>query len=87
MFMILFTAHAGPVNSLSFHASGNYLITASDDATLKILDLLEGRQFYTLHGHQVVMNHKCVWNDSILSFLLYLLHILPEARIYHILYQ
>ena len=50
---IFFTAHTGPVNGLSFHASGNYLITSSDDSTLKILDLLEGRQFYTLHGHQV----------------------------------
>ena len=47
------TAHSGPVNSLSFHASGNYLTTCSDDSTLKVLDLLEGRLFYTLHGHQV----------------------------------
>ncbi|CAG5120677.1 unnamed protein product [Candidula unifasciata] len=46
------TAHSGSVNKLSFHASGNYLLTGSDDATLKIFDLLEGRIFYTLHGHQ-----------------------------------
>ena len=47
------TAHAGSVNKVSFHPSGNYLVTGSDDGTLKIFDLLEGRIFYTLHGHQV----------------------------------
>lgn len=45
--------HSSVVNSLSFHPSGNYLVTASSDSTLKILDLLEGRLLYTLHGHQV----------------------------------
>lgn len=51
--MYLFSAHSAAVNSLAFHASGNYLLSGSDDATLKIYDLLEGRLFYTLHGHQV----------------------------------
>ena len=51
-------AHTAAVNNLSFHASGNYLITASDDSTLKVLDLLEGRLFYTLHGHQVSFTDK-----------------------------
>lgn len=45
--------HSAAVNALSFHPSGNYLVTASSDATLKILDLMEGRLLYTLHGHQV----------------------------------
>jgi len=49
----LFIVHSGPVNQLSFHPTGNYLITASNDCTVKILDLLEGRLFFTLHGHQV----------------------------------
>lgn len=46
-------AHTAGVNTVSFHSSGNYLLTSSDDATMKVLDLLEGRLFYTLHGHQV----------------------------------
>jgi len=50
--IINISAHTAAVNCLSFHASGNYLISSSDDSTLKILDLLEGRLFYTLHGHQ-----------------------------------
>lgn len=45
--------HRAGVNCISFHPSGNYLITASTDGTLKILDLLEGRLIYTLHGHKV----------------------------------
>ena len=31
---------------------GNFLLTASSDSTLKIMDLIEGRLFYTLHGHK-----------------------------------
>ena len=49
----LFAAHAGAVSKLSFHSNGNFLLTSSEDGTLKIFDLLEGRIFYTLHGHQV----------------------------------
>ena len=30
------TVHGGPVNSLSFHPSGNYLVSASADNTLKV---------------------------------------------------
>lgn len=65
--LFFLTAHSAPVNSLSFHASGNYLISGSDDSTLKILDLLEGRLFYTLHGHQVCrerdpeLSHYITW--------------------------
>ena len=50
--MLTISAHTAAVNSLSFHASGNYLLTGSDDGQLKVFDLLEGRLFYTLHGHQ-----------------------------------
>ncbi|NWI51365.1 POC1B protein, partial [Calyptomena viridis] len=44
--------HRAGVNCVSFHPSGNYLITASTDGTLKILDILEERLIYTLHGHK-----------------------------------
>lgn len=52
-----FSVHDGVVNGLSFHPSGNFLITASSDSTVKIMDLVEGKLLYTLHGHQVV-THK-----------------------------
>ncbi|CAJ0963250.1 unnamed protein product [Ranitomeya imitator] len=46
-----FPTNAG-VNCLSFHPSGKFLLSASNDGTVKVLDLLEGRLLYTLHGHQ-----------------------------------
>ncbi len=45
--------HVASVNNVAFHPNGNFLLSASSDATLKIFDLLEGRLIYTLHGHQV----------------------------------
>ena len=48
--------HTGPVTSLSFHPSGNWVISASADCSLKVLDILEGRLVYTLHGHEGTIN-------------------------------
>lgn len=31
-----YTAHSGAVNSVTFHPSGNYLLSASSDNTLKV---------------------------------------------------
>jgi centriolar protein POC1 len=42
--------HTGPVNKFAFHPSGDYAVTVSEDANIKILDLVEGRPIYTLHG-------------------------------------
>lgn len=58
--------HSAAVNALSFHPSGNYLLTASSDSTLKILDLMEGRLLYTLHGHQVRASawRSVVWREA-----------------------
>ena len=36
-------AHAGTVNTVAFHPSGNFLISASNDNTLKVWDLREAR--------------------------------------------
>nr|AAR16318.1 DKFZP434C245-like protein [Tetraodon nigroviridis] len=44
--------HKAEVNSFSYHLSNNFMITGSSDSTVKILDLLEGRLIYTLHGHK-----------------------------------
>ena len=58
---VLPLVHSAAVNALSFHPSGNYLVTASSDSTLKILDLMEGRLLYTLHGHQVRASAWAGW--------------------------
>ncbi|KAF3706147.1 POC1 centriolar protein -like protein B [Channa argus] len=46
------SVHSAGINSFSFHPSNNYVISGSSDSTIKILDLLEGRLIYTLHGHK-----------------------------------
>lgn len=56
--------HSAGINSFSFHPSNNYLISGSSDGTLKILDLLEGRLIYTLHGHKVTLHPRCVYPQS-----------------------
>jgi WD40 repeat protein len=47
----LFRSPSG-VNQLAFHPNGNFLLSCSNDSTIKVLDVLEGRLFYTVHGHQ-----------------------------------
>ena len=44
--------HSASVLRVSFHPSGVYLLSASEDSTMKIFDLLEGRPIYTLSGHK-----------------------------------
>ena len=43
--------HNAAVNSIRFHPSGNYLVSASADKCLKVMDLREGHLLYTLQGH------------------------------------
>ena len=45
------TETSGAVNSVCFHPSGNFLLSGGDDATLKLLDLPEGRVCCTIQGH------------------------------------
>lgn len=37
---------------MSFHSNGQFLISTSDDATLKVWDLRKGQIMYTLYGHE-----------------------------------
>ena len=37
LLLLLFSsAHDGPVNSIAFHSSGNYLLSASSDNTIRV---------------------------------------------------
>lgn len=40
----------GPVHGFSFHPDGDFAVTVSEDAKIKILDLVEGRPIFTLYG-------------------------------------
>ena len=37
---------------MSFHPNGNYLLSGSEDGSIKIFDLLEARPIYDLLGHK-----------------------------------
>lgn len=45
------------VNCLEFHRNGQYLLACSSDATSKLINVIEGRLFYTLKGH-----YKSIFN-------------------------
>jgi centriolar protein POC1 len=46
-----YSAHEGPVNQVAFHPSGSYLVSVSQDTTIKIFDLLNVKPVCTLYGH------------------------------------
>ena len=49
-----YSAHEGPVNQVSFHPSGSYLVSASQDKTVRLFDLLTVKPICTLYGHEKV---------------------------------
>lgn len=48
-------AHSDAVNSVAFHSTGRYLLSASSDATMKIFDLRKGSLMYSLYGHEGII--------------------------------
>ena len=44
-------AHDDTIECVKFHPSGNYLLSASRDSTLRVWDIREGHLIYTLRGH------------------------------------
>jgi centriolar protein POC1 len=45
-------SRSAAVNSIDFHPSGDYLLSGSDDSALKIWDLRQGHQLYTIRGEK-----------------------------------
>lgn len=58
------SVHSAGINSFSFHPSNNYVISGSSDSTIKIMDLLEGRLIYTLHGHKVMLQQRSLHQQT-----------------------
>jgi centriolar protein POC1 len=46
-----YNAHEDIVNQISYHPTGNFLLSCSSDGCMKIWDTKEGRLFYTVSGH------------------------------------
>ncbi len=44
------------MTNLAFHPTGDFLLSSSLDASLRVWDLREGQLFYTLHGHEGATN-------------------------------
>ena len=59
----LYDCHKGPVTQISFHESGNYLASSSQDGFIKLFDLLEARPIYDLKGHNKVKTEKGMLNS------------------------
>jgi platelet-activating factor acetylhydrolase IB subunit alpha len=54
--LMTFTAHENWVRSVLIHPTGKYIISCSDDKTIRVLDVKEGRCMRTIteaHGHFV----------------------------------
>ena len=49
---IRWIAHAGSANSLDFHPSGSFLLTAGDDMAIRFWDFPEPQMFCELKGHE-----------------------------------
>lgn len=59
-----YRAHSAPVASVAFHPSGNYLVSASDDKTIRVWDLREGRLLWSLLSHTGAVNSVSFAEDS-----------------------
>jgi len=51
-FVLLQNGHDNWIRALTFHPSGKYLLSASDDKTIRIWDLETGRMSKTIDAHE-----------------------------------
>ena len=58
-----YSAHDSAVSAIDFHPSGNYLLSSSVDSSIRLWDLRQGHQLYTIHGHPSPV-HSCAFNAA-----------------------
>lgn len=58
--------HAGSVSAIAFTRDGRYAISAGSDKTLKLWDIVSGREVRTYRGHEDAVNALAISPDSTL---------------------
>merc|ERR1712232_302773 len=56
-------AHSRAVNGVSFHQSGYYLMSCSQDRSMRIWDIREGRLLFTMLAHKDSVN-SCMFSSD-----------------------
>ncbi|HUG68926.1 MAG TPA: protein kinase [Pirellulaceae bacterium] len=56
--------HEGTVNCIAFSSNGKFIVTGSDDPTLKLWDARTGEQIHTLRGHSMEVRTACFSDDG-----------------------
>ena len=51
--------HKGAVQDVKWNANGNWLLTASRDHLIKVLDIRAMKEMYVLRGHRRDVNSMC----------------------------
>ena len=50
--LVLQTGHTGPINAIALSAGGRFLVSGSDDNTIRLWDIATGNVLRTLVGHE-----------------------------------
>ncbi|HAS47594.1 MAG TPA: hypothetical protein DCS93_44365 [Microscillaceae bacterium] len=61
---VITKGHKKSVNSLDYHPSGQYIVTAGQDLSLKIWDMALQQEFRTLYGHKQTIKKVCYSPDG-----------------------
>ncbi len=48
--MCMHLGHSGMVNTVAISPDGKYIVSGSEDKSIKVWDLLSGREIHTLNG-------------------------------------
>jgi WD40 repeat protein len=62
--IVLQSGHGANISALAFSPDGKYLVSASEDATLKLWDPISGAEMRTLRGHSNVVTALAVNADG-----------------------
>ena len=58
------TDHKAPVHTLAFFKDKNWLISGSEDKTIKIWDIEKEKCLYTLKGHKAIVRTLAFFKDK-----------------------